>query len=112
MTTTIRGFEVFNEPQPNAATLFNQFLLWSSASLGGGFKVIDRDLTAPPGSPVFNQVYLIAASPTGAWNGKAGQLTQWDGAQWIFLVPVEGDQARILDENLNLYYDGAAWQNI
>jgi len=39
------------------------------------FTIKDRDLTAPPGSPADGDCYIVAASPTGAWSGKAGKIT-------------------------------------
>ena len=107
--TSIRGFELWTQIDPAAHTKLNTLAFWSIASLGGGFKVVDRDLTAPPGSPTTGACYIVAASPTGAWSGKAGYLTVYDGTQWLFLAPSEGDQARVLDENANIVYDGSAW---
>lgn len=74
----------------------------------------DRDLTAPPGSCSDGARYLVAASPTGAWSGKAGQLAIAVGANaangWLFVVvATEGFRLYIRDENLIIEYDGAAW---
>lgn len=107
--TAIRGFDLMTEPQPGAATIYNTLAFWLINQLGGGFKVTDNDLTAPPGSPTTGAVYTIATGGTGAWSGKDGQFAGWDGTQWLYLTPTEGDQARILDENTNVVYDGAAW---
>ena len=35
--------------------------------------VLDRDLTAPPGSPADGARYIVGTSPTGAWSGHAGR---------------------------------------
>lgn len=51
--------------------------------------VISRALTAPPGSPVAGDRYLVAASPTGDWSGHAGQIAVWGGS-WVFYTPKEG----------------------
>lgn len=107
--TSIRGFELFTQIDPAAHTKLNTLAFWVIAQLGGGFKVVDNDLTAPPGSPTTGAVYIIAASATGAWASKDGQFAGWDGAQWLYLAPTEGDQARVLDENTNVVYDGSAW---
>ena len=71
--------------------------------------VIDRDLTAPPGSPAEGDSYLIAASPTGAWTGQAGKLALYIGGAWTFVTPKEGFQLQVRDENLKLAYVDGAW---
>jgi len=40
--------------------------------------VLDRDLNTPPGSPDVNMRYIVGPTPTGAWSGKAGQVTAWE----------------------------------
>ena len=39
--------------------------------------VLDRDLTAPPGSPVEGDRYRVAAGATGAWVGQASKIAAW-----------------------------------
>jgi hypothetical protein len=46
--------------------------------------VIDRTLTAPPGSPVAGEAHIPAATATGAWAGKEGQIAIWSGSAWVF----------------------------
>lgn len=74
----------------------------------------DRDLAAPPGSCADGACYLIAAGPTGAWVGKAGQLAVAVGINaasgWLFIVAaIEGTVLWVKDEDLELRYNGAAW---
>lgn len=63
-------------------------------------SVKDRDLATPPGSPVAGDTYIVAASPTGAWVGKAGQVAVWTGSAWVFGVPRKGWRAVIEDEGV------------
>lgn len=77
----------------------------------------DRDLTAPPGTQVNGDVFLVATGGTGDWSGQDGLFAIWyDG--WIrnesgdFPAPREGMSARVLDENVRIEYDGAAWTTI
>jgi hypothetical protein len=77
----------------------------------------DRDLTAPPGSCADGALYLVAASPTGAWSGKAGMLAIAFGANasngWLFqTVATEGFRLYIKDENIEILYDGASWTTV
>lgn len=63
-------------------------------------NVVDKDLTAPPGSPVDGAMYLVATSATGDWLGKDGQLAFWlaSVAAWTFAVPVNGWRVWVTDE--------------
>lgn len=79
-----------------------------------GAVIEDRDLTAPPGSSSDGGSYLVAASPTGAWTGKAGQMATSVGVNaasgWYFtVVAKEGLHLYVKDENIALLYNGAAW---
>lgn len=50
---------------------------------GGGDSSIT--FSAFTNSPIFSLVYIIGASPSGAWAGCAGHATWWDGNNWIDL---------------------------
>jgi len=71
--------------------------------------VIDRDLTAPPGSPSNGQVYIPKATATGAWAGKENYVAIYDNG-WIFLLPAEGWRAFVQDEDVEINYNGSAWK--
>ncbi|MFZ5834009.1 MAG: DUF2793 domain-containing protein [Pseudomonadota bacterium] len=71
--------------------------------------VLDRDLAAPPVSPVEGDRYLVAASPSGAWAGQAGKIASWQGGAWIFRTPRNGWMAWVLDEALPVFYEAGAW---
>lgn len=61
--------------------------------------VLDRDLTAPPGSPTTGAAYIVAAGATGAWAGQDGKVAVWDGAAWQFFTAKNGRLAVIADES-------------
>lgn len=75
-------------------------------------SAIDRDLTAPPGSPSQGDTYIPAATATGAWAGKEKQLAVYWGTSWTFYVPNEGYYVWLADENIFVYYDGTAWATL
>ena len=52
--------------------------------------VADRTLTAPPPSPTEGERYIVAASATGAWSGKDGQVAMWRDGAWGFSTPQPG----------------------
>lgn len=74
--------------------------------------VIDRNLTAPPGGEADGDCYIPAAVATGAWAGHEGHLAFYSGSAYVFLTPAEGWRAYIADENIFVYWDGAAWASL
>ena len=75
-------------------------------------SVISRGLAAPPGSPSEGDRYIIAASATGAWTGKDGQIGDYDGAAWAFRVAGVGWRAWVQDEGRAAVFDGTGWQAV
>lgn len=71
--------------------------------------VEDKDLTAPPGSPVEGKCYIVAAVASGAWTGKEKYVAQYRNAAWVFFAPFEGQTTYVADENLFYVYTGSAW---
>jgi hypothetical protein len=69
--------------QPAAAVSIMQMLR-------AGFTVVESAIvTAPPGAPALGRTHIVPADPTGAWNGLAGNLVQWNGIAWVAVnVPV------------------------
>jgi hypothetical protein len=102
------GFTYLVVGQALPETAVNEISAYLEAA-AGHFIFKDRDLAAPPGSPANLDCYLVAASPTGAWTGHAGQVAICLNTAWIFVVPIEGITAWVNDENVFLGYDGAAW---
>lgn len=82
--------------------------LWDQGALH--FAVKDKDLATPPGSPADGDAYIVAASPTGDWSGKAGNIAFYQtGTGWRFVAPFEGLRADVADEDIAYRYDGSAW---
>lgn len=40
-------------------------------------SVLSAAIATPPGSPANGDAYIVAASPTGAWAGQAGNIAVW-----------------------------------
>lgn len=80
-------------------------------------SVLDKDLTAPPGSPSTGDRYLLGTSTatstmTGAWAGHDGEIAEWNGTAWVFTSPTAGMFISADDEQENIYlFDGTnTWQ--
>lgn len=79
-------------------------------ALGGG--VLDRDLTAPPGSPTAGDAYIPAATATGAWAGLEDDIVIYDGSGWVNYTAPDGFGLYILDENVwSVYKAGSGWSD-
>lgn len=70
--------------------------------------VLNATTSAPPGSPVTGQAWIIAAGATGAWAGKVGQIAAWFGG-WQFFVPAAGWSVWDAATARRLVFDGTAW---
>jgi hypothetical protein len=62
-----------------------------------------------PGSPSLGSVYIV---PAGA-PSNANRLAIWDGAPgaeaWVYLLPKAGWHFYVVDESLNVQWNGTSW---
>jgi hypothetical protein len=72
-------------------------------------SVLDRDLTAPPGSPTDGDRYIVGSGASGDWMGWDLNVALWTDGAWLRLPPRTGWRAWIEDENVLLVYDGSSW---
>lgn len=105
-TSAHLSLTLVDQAQAQKEVTVNSALNRIDAVLNCGAK--DKDLATPPGSPVEGDVYIVAASPTGAWAGQAGKVAYYNQI-WRFITPLEGMTLWVNDENLQYTYDGSAW---
>lgn len=72
-------------------------------------SVLDRNLTAPPGSPDDGDRYIVGSGATGDWAGWDLNVALFTDGAWLRLPPRTGWRAWVEDEDLLLVYDGAGW---
>ena len=72
-------------------------------------SALDRDLTAPPGSPSDGDRYIVASGATGDWAGWDLNVALFTDGAWLRLPPRTGWRAWVEDEGLLLVYDGSGW---
>lgn len=79
--------------------------------LAGHRSVISSTTTAQPGSPAFEDIYIIPASATGAlWSTFAvGSFAQYRGQTWAEIPAREGFTAYVKDQDRIFAYNGSAW---
>ena len=104
--TTTLGMTLVEPSQAQKEVTINQALICLDALLSGA--VLDKDLAAPPTSPTAGMVYIIAASPTGAWVGHAKAITYFDQV-WHFITPQTSMRVWVKDESQYYEYSGTAW---
>ena len=110
-TTARLGLDYMTEGEQTPWVTFNDALNLLDV-LAGRIRIIDRDLTAPPGSPSEGDAYIPAATATGDWSGDEGTIqVYWNS--WITITPKVGMVAFVSDEgDAPLYYDGLNWVSI
>ncbi|MFO0389905.1 MAG: DUF2793 domain-containing protein [Alphaproteobacteria bacterium] len=108
-TTTHIGMTLVEQSQSQKEVTVNQALTRIDALMNTGAK--SRTINTPPGSPASGDVYIIAASPTGAWAGQAGKIGYFDQT-WKFITPNEGAAFWVNDENILYVFDGASWVTV
>jgi hypothetical protein len=72
-------------------------------------SVLDRDLTAPPGSPADGDRYIVDSGATGDWAGWDQNVALFTDGAWLRLPPRTGWRAWIEDEGILLVYDSSDW---
>ncbi|WP_339251545.1 DUF2793 domain-containing protein [Paenibacillus sp. FSL P2-0136] len=72
-------------------------------------SVKDQHLTAPPGSPVEADRYIIPSGATGVWAGKTNQIAEYAAGSWTYYVPAVGWTAYVDDEQKIYSWNGSAW---
>lgn len=72
---------------------------------------IDKDATAPPGSPTNGDTYLVGVGATGLWGTQDNNVAYYDDG-WYFFTPKVGWLAMVTDESLLYRYTGTGWAQI
>lgn len=78
-------------------------------------RVVDKDLTAPPGSPTSGAMYIVGAGASGAWGTHGGKLAIWcigddiPAGEWVFVTAKQGWRFYVIDEEVFYEYNGSAW---
>lgn len=100
------GITLVDASQAQKEVTINQGFALLDAFVGR--SVVTRTLATPPSSPTASALYIVAASPTGAWAGKANYLAYFDQI-WRFIAPQSGMRVWVQDESADYRYSGSAW---
>lgn len=106
-TTDVLGLPTLTDQQASAETTHNEALYRLSVLAAG--KIIDRDLTSPPGSPSASDAYIVGSSATGAWSTHDNKIAYYYAGAWEFITPVEGLAMWVADEDVRVVWNSSAW---
>jgi hypothetical protein len=63
----------------------------------------------PPGSPAQGATYILGASPTGAWAGRANDVAYYVGTGWVIFDPAQGWEFFNVADATRYRWSGSAW---
>lgn len=64
---------------------------------------------SPPAPPSVGDRYIVGATPSGAFSGRAKDIATYTGAGWEFFDTIEGMACWVDDEDKMYFYDGSSW---
>lgn len=70
---------------------------------------IEAEQAAPPSSPVDGQCWLVAASASGIWSGKSGQIAMRQAGNWLYAQPRDGMRLFNRATDQDMLFNGS-WQ--
>ncbi len=92
--------------QAQKEVLVNESLTRIDGLLNNG--AVTRSLSTPPSTPMEGSLYIVGASPTGAWVGYTSYMALYNSG-WRFIQPKEGMLLWVNDENKQYIYNGTDW---
>jgi hypothetical protein len=75
----------------------------------GAGAVASRTRATPPSAPAEGALHIVGAGGEGAWAGRDGMLAAFLNGGWAFRAPEPGRRAHVLDEGVEVAFDGARW---
>jgi len=72
--------------------------------------IIDKDLSAPPGSPSDGDIYIVGTTDSGSgdWNGHDDDIAYYKVSSWVFITPQNGFRVFVDDEGVEYIYAGSS----
>lgn len=85
----------------------NEALVLVDGLLPGCVNAVASDPAALAPDP--GDAWIIGASPTGAWLGRANHIAVYSEGGWRFVLPVDGMRLYDVGRGLVLLFDGGTW---
>lgn len=64
------------------------------------------DVAVPPSSNSIGDTYVVSTSAKGDWQDKSGQLAEWNGKSWNFILPRDGHGIGLPDGSIYIRING------
>ena len=64
---------------------------------------------APPANPAVGACWVVGASPSGAWSGRAQAVAGWAAGGWRFLPSHDGMAVWSRADGAIVRFDGSGW---
>lgn len=71
---------------------------------------VDAVADSPPEAPAPATRVIVSQTPSGSFDGKAGQIASFSNDDWSFELPKDGWRAFIISQNSLLVFSGGTWQ--
>ncbi|MEO6299987.1 MAG: DUF2793 domain-containing protein, partial [Paracoccaceae bacterium] len=106
-TTTIQSLPLIQPSQAQKHVTHNEALKLIDIMIQ--LSVVNRTLTAAPGSPVLGQCHVVALGATGGWLGQDHKVAVFTGSVWEFFAARVGWHAWIAAEGQLAVFNGVNW---
>lgn len=73
---------------------------------------VEERRSSPPASLIESARYIVAAGPTDAFAGHAGDVAAVQDGTWLFFQPAEGWVAWVAAESAAVVYHAGAWSDL
>jgi hypothetical protein len=105
--TPLLGLPLLAAGQAQKEITHNEALVLIDALIAA--RVEAANAVTPPAAPVAGQCWALGASPTGAWQGKGGQLAVWTAGGWRFCAVAAGFAVRVATSGARWQKSGTGW---
>ncbi len=73
-------------------------------------QLVSVSATVPPLGASDGTAYGVPAGAVNDWNGHAGEVAVLANGGWVFLTPLAGWRAFVIDDHKTAFHDGTAWR--
>lgn len=110
MATPLTGIPEILANQNNKYLVHNEAIRDLEALAIGAIE--NATTSTPPASPDEGDMYIVAATGTGAWSGLDNELVQYQDGSWVTFTLFDGFTIFNKDTNTRFRFNGSTWSEI